>query len=266
MNLKKFTDELLLLRNEFVHNQLSPDKIENMLNEFDDKLNSQKTGSLISSEEKSNIIITLKKSIMDESSNSLLESIEKKFSKDIKRDKFLKDLRRQCGKTRNRLVEEINSLTRRGNLNLIIGVGTTIVAVTILFTTVLSGAKQLSNQELISYYVPRLTLSLFIEVFSFFFLKLYKAGLSEIKYFQNELTNAEMKFIAIEKSVMLEDVESQAKVIQTLSETERNFKLAKGESTVELEKYRSDQANSQAIMESVKGIISGVSNKSNLRN
>ena len=55
-----------------------------------------------------------------------------------------------------------------------------------------------------AYYAPRLTLSIFIEFFSFFFLRLYKTGISEIKYFQNELTNAELKFIAVEKAIMTE--------------------------------------------------------------
>ncbi|TOL29113.1 hypothetical protein CGH99_25420, partial [Vibrio parahaemolyticus] len=68
-----------------------------------------------------------------------------------------------------RLMREIDSLTRRGNLNLIIGVLTTLVAVVILASTVLSGEKQLTNDELISYYLPRITLSLFVEIFSFFF-------------------------------------------------------------------------------------------------
>jgi len=36
--------------------------------------------------------------------------------------------------------------------------------------------------------VPRVTLGLFIQVFAFFFLRLYKSTLEEIKYYQNELT------------------------------------------------------------------------------
>jgi len=36
-----------------------------------------------------------------------------------------------------------------------------------------------------------------IELFAYFFLKLYKSDLSEIKYFQNELTNVEMRYAAV---------------------------------------------------------------------
>ncbi|MBI5525005.1 MAG: hypothetical protein HY897_01580 [Deltaproteobacteria bacterium] len=41
----------------------------------------------------------------------------------------------------------------------------------------------------LSHYVPRITTVTFIEVFAFFFLKLYRASLIEIKFYQNELTS-----------------------------------------------------------------------------
>ncbi|WP_323066219.1 hypothetical protein, partial [Aeromonas jandaei] len=209
----------------------------------------------LSDEEKEKIISSIKKDILNNASEGVLLAIEEKYSKEIRKDKYIYDIRKQCLQVRDRLLKEIESLGRRGNLNLVIGVITTIVAVIVLATTVLSGNNQLSTNELIAYYSPRLTLSIFIEIFSFFFLKLYKAGLSEIKYFQNELTNAELKFIAVEKAIMTNKESSIAEVITELATTERNFKLGKGESTVDLEKYRSDQASNQKIMESLAGLI-----------
>jgi len=210
---------------------------------------------VLSAEEKYEIVSNLKKDILKNASESFLHEIEEKYSKEIRKDKYISDLREQCKQVRDRLTKEIESLGRRGNLNLVIGVLTTIAAVAVLATTVLSGNHTLSSNELVAYYAPRLTLSIFIEIFSFFFLKLYKAGLGEIKYFQNELTNAELKFIAAEKAVMNNNESSIAEVISELATTERNFKLAKGESTVDLEKYRSDQASNQKIMESLAGLI-----------
>ena len=49
---------------------------------------------------------------------------------------------------------------------------------------------------------------------------------------------------------------SIAQVIAELASTERNFKLGKGESTVDLDKYRSDQASNQKIMKFLVGLIS----------
>lgn len=206
--------------------------------------------------EKDTILKELKKEILENISDSLLVEIEKKYSVEIRKDKYLSDLRQQCEQVRQRMTREIEALGRRGNLNLVIGVITTIAAVTLLSTTLLSGNIQLTSNELTTYYIPRLTLSIFIEIFSFFFLRLYKTGLGEIKYFQNELTNVEMKFIAVEKAVVSDKDDSITNVINELIATERNFKLSKGESTVDLEKYQSDQASNQKIIESIVGLIS----------
>ncbi|HCG8041931.1 TPA: hypothetical protein NJ512_003181 [Vibrio parahaemolyticus] len=255
------SEEIRHLRNELAHGKSSGkefDVLRHQIEQIKEKLSeANHVEEVLSSEKRAEIVDEIKSSIVDDASSSVLQEIEKRFSKDLRRDRFLSSIREQCDMTRRRLMREIDSLTRRGNLNLIIGVLTTLVAVVILASTVLSGEKQLTNDELISYYLPRITLSLFVEIFSFFFLKLYKAGLSEIKYFQNELTNVEMKFIAAEKAIMLESQESQSKVIEALSETERNFKLSKGESTVELEKYRANQDSMTKVLDSVKGIVSG---------
>jgi hypothetical protein len=219
-------------------------------------LNNDRKDELLSEEEKYEIVSNLKKDILKNASESFLAEIEEKYSTEIRKDKYISDLREQCQQVRIRLLKEIEALGRRGNLNLVIGVITTMSAVAVLAMTVLSGNHTLTSNELMDYYGPRLTVSIFIEIFSFFFLKLYKAGLGEIKYFQNELTNAEMKFIAVEKAVMANKDDAIAQVISELASTERNFKLGKGESTVDLEKYRSDQASNQKIMESLAGLIS----------
>ena len=76
--------------------------------------------------------------------------------------------------------------------------------------------------------------------FSFFFLKLYKSGLSEIKYFQNELTNVEMKFISLDISLRGKNTELISDVVSEFSKTERNFILNKGQTTVEIERGKLD--------------------------
>jgi hypothetical protein len=252
-------EELSFLRKELMDREKFNNQNQRLYEEVEilkkSVLKRGRDSELLSDQEKYEIISNLKKDILKNASESFLHEIEEKYSKEIRKDKYISDLREQCKQVRDRLTQEIESLGRRGNLNLVIGVLTTIAAVTILTTTVLSGNYILNANELIAYYAPRLTLSIFIEIFSFFFLRLYKAGLNEIKYFQNELTNAEIKFIAAEKAVMSNNESSISEVISELVTTERNFKLAKGESTVDLEKYRSDQTSNQKIMESLAGLI-----------
>ena len=52
-------------------------------------------------------------------------------------------------------------------------------------------------------------MAIFIEVFSFFFLKLYKSGLADILYYQNELTNLESKFLALELASLGRNTEAR---------------------------------------------------------
>lgn len=259
VNEELMREELSVLRKELKNSSSFNRHSERLYEEVQilkDKISRKESkDNLLTEEEKYDLTSNLKNEIINNASESFLAHIEEKYSTEIRKDKYISDLRKQCQQVRDRLTREIEALGRRGNLNLVIGVITTIAAVSVLATTVLSGNHSLTSNELVAYYAPRLTLSIFIEIFSFFFLKLYKAGLGEIKYFQNELTNAELKFIAAEKAVMADKDDSISQVITELASTERNFKLGKGESTVDLEKYRSDQASNQKIMESLAGLI-----------
>ena len=151
---------------------------------------------------------------------------------------------------RNRLKKEIDNLSRRANLNLIIGIITTISGVVILASFVLlpnSDAVNVSvidkavvNLEVSSAllpalleYLPKLTLVILIEIFAFFFLKLYKYSLLEVKFFQNEMTNCEMKMIALIVSLNRGETHIE-KTISSFSNIERNFILKKGEKTIEI--------------------------------
>ena len=148
-------------------------------------------------------------------------------------------LRKQVENSIGRLKREIELLTKRANLNLIIGSTVTLVALMFLGYFVVT--EQFSSLDVLKvtlHFLPRLSLVLFIEFFSFFFLKLYKANLSEIKYYQNELTNIENKYAALMAAFDYGNEADISAVIKTMSETERNFKLQKGESTVELEKVK----------------------------
>ncbi len=141
-------------------------------------------------------------------------------------------------------------------MNLIIGVLTTISAIVVLGYIVF--AADINSQDWkvnIPNYLLRLSLAIFIEFFSFFFLRLYRANLNEIKYYQNEITNIESKFVALEFSLLLRDKEAIRTTIQQLSRTERNFVLKKGESTVDLEKSRIDNHEFKELTDAITGAI-----------
>ena len=83
-----------------------------------------------------------------------------------------------------------------------------------------------------------MSLAVFVQTFAYFFLRLYKTSLDDIKYYQNEITNIESKWLAL-NAVMEEKDKALLKIIvDSLSKTERNFILKKGDSTLGLERER----------------------------
>lgn len=246
-------EELYVLRNELLHSRHSENDLEIIKKEISSlqvalEKASSKSELVLSEEEKQEIKAGVQQGLTGDISNILLKELEDKYSIDIKAERQVKLLREQLDRTRSRLRQEIEALGRRGNVNLVIGVLTTIVAIGILASTVLSQEAKLNMETLVSHFLPRFTLSIFIEIFSFFFLKLYKSGLSEIKYFQNELTNVEAKFVALENAFLNNNGESLHTVITDFAKTERNFVLSKGQSTVEIEKMKVEKDSTKNML------------------
>jgi len=67
---------------------------------------------------------------------------------------------------------------------------------------------------------------------------LYKNGFDEIKYFQNEITNIEMKVMSLKYAQDFKSEDMIKELAMHLMKTERNFTLEKGQTTVFIEKDR----------------------------
>jgi len=93
--------------------------------------------------------------------------------------------------------------------------------------------------DLFGYFLPRVFLIIFTQIFSYFFLRLYKKGMEDVKYYQNELTTIESKISAIQfyKSVS-EDKDLNKLIITEMMRNERNLILSPNQSTsiIEMEK------------------------------
>jgi hypothetical protein len=162
-------------------------------------------------------------------------------------------------KARSRLLSEVEALGRRGTANLVFGVITTIAALGVLSSLALStiGPEayrlvvpngQLDPGVLTLMFVPKLSLAIFVQVFSLFFLRLYKAGFAEIKYFQNELTNLDIKYLGVVSAVLADDEEAVREASKSLLAVERNHVLSKGQTTIELEKYKIETKSSSEVI------------------
>jgi hypothetical protein len=165
---------------------------------------------------------------------------------------------------RNRLKSHIENISRNGNLNLLIGLLITAVAICLLLYIVFEKKEANNNYfSLLSHYIPRVLITFFVEIFAFFFLKLYKTNVDEVRYFQNELTNIDSKIIGLKTAIWSGEKDALNIVIQGFKDTERNFILKKDEKTIELEKIKIDSRNSENLTSNLLKTIEGIVGKKN---
>lgn len=216
----------------------------------------------ITERERADVLTDLRKSVQETLKEELATEFESRYSEAVIEQVHLKSIRTMFDSTRERLLEEITSLGRRGNLNLVLGSMTSLVGLFALGYVVFMNSDAASSAFMINH-IPRITLILFIQLFGFFFLKLYRSSLESIKYFQNELTNVELRFIAINASIMSGNEKSLASIVSTFSKTERNFLLQKGQTTVEIEKTRLDNEKNDDIVAVLSDVIKKTTVKTN---
>lgn len=226
----------------------------NDLNERISNLEKNNSSVELTEEERSNILKGIHEKIASSLEAEALEGIKSSIEKELT-DERISYLRRNLETSMRRLSKEVLDLGRRGNLNLIIGALATLAGFLIFGMMVLDSGFNPTSDNFISSFVPRLSLVILIEIFAYFFLGLYKSSLSEIKYFQNEITNIESKYAAMEYAVQYGDKESVNKVLGQLASTERNFLLKKGESTVLLEQDRITTESSNSFLQKITDLI-----------
>lgn len=161
------------------------------------------------------------KALKDELREELTKEISGRLHAEVLSDSYTSKCREAFKDDERRLRDQIDKLRYRSNLNLAFGVGTTLVAMAMLGWTVLGVSSALTdNRKLTAYFVSRISTVVFVEVFSFFFLRLYRATLDEEKYYQNEMTARSARYIALETSFRLNNDATSTMIVQSLA----NFK------------------------------------------
>lgn len=101
-----------------------------------------------------------------------------------------------------RLELEMETLRKRANLNLSLGLITALSGILLLGVLAYSNPINVLPQEqklshFAAAYFPKLSVAVFVELLALFFLKSYRTTLSEIRYFQNEATTIELRSICV---------------------------------------------------------------------
>lgn len=155
----------------------------------------------------------------------------------------------------------IIKLQNNSIVNLIIGIIGTIMAVTVLSLAINTGNEYKSLEIFALNFLPRISFVILIQLFAFFFLRLYKSNLEDSKYFQNELTNILAKTTAIKIASQQDDKPLLTELIRDLSKIERNFKLATGETLLNLEKAKIEKDVDLALASTVRDFFKNFKTK-----
>lgn len=204
-----------------------------------------------------NINSIVEEAIQNKFSDRFIQNrIEENYKKEAIKDKKINNLIFSIESKSNRLDDEILRLRKSANLNLVIGTLSTFLAIFSLVYEVFYNEISFTNTtQILSHYIPRISLVIFIEIFAFFFLKLYKSNLFEIKYFNNEKTNIDFKVFSLKTAIYYEDTEMIKSCISNFIETERNFIIKKDESTIDLEKHKYDNLSNTDLKDMLLGIL-----------
>lgn len=144
-------------------------------------------------------------------------------------------------KSVTRMISEISSLESRGNLNLTIGIMATIIGIAILaFFVFASDFSGLKFEQLLAQFVPRLSVVLFVQIFAFFFLNLYKSSLSEIKYYHDQITKIESKKAAISIAEKIDGFKSSETILLNLAQEQPKIDQMGKEKATSLEDVAKD--------------------------
>ncbi|NHN24297.1 hypothetical protein FIA58_001300 [Flavobacterium jejuense] len=188
--------------------------------------------------------------------NYIEEKINSNFKEEAQKNKKNNSLLYYIESKSNRLDEEILRLRKSANLNLVIGTLSTFLAIfCLVYEVFYNGINFKNNVEILSHYIPRISLVIFIEFFAFFFLKLYKSNLYEIKYFNNEKTNIDFKIFSLRTAIQLDDKEMIKLCISNFIETERNFIIKKDETTIDFERHKFDNVNNSELKDLLLGVL-----------
>jgi hypothetical protein len=167
--------------------------------------------------------------ITEKNGYALISMIEQRFGKKAIEEAQTISLQESISQVHAELTEERRVVSSRSGINLLIGIVFAAAGISILVYTFFSvDTSSELNVVAIGF---RVTLAISAQIFAYFFLALYRAGLSDVKFFRNEVTNLGLIKIGLLLAIQRGKPEDVSDISKRLVSTERNFILKKGETT-----------------------------------
>lgn len=162
------------------------------------------------------------------------------------------------------LSDQLSKQRTNANINLLLGLIFSTIGILVMgyfvYLYLLSESSQTRglSQFIVFSFLPKFTFVVLVETVAFFFLNLYREDRNMIRYFRNEITNLESKYLALETSARFEDKQSLAKVLLILANTERNFLMKKNEKLIIEALREEDDRLFDKVVDKVLGVVQSV--------
>ena len=131
----------------------------------------------------------------------------------------------------SRIRTAIKQQEKKSVINLLLGIIFSLTgAVVLLYLAHYFNFSPKDTLDFLSNFLPRLSFVLLIETFAYFFLRLYKDNLKEIKYWNDELTAIEHRILALNLALKLNDQVLLKDILLTFSHFEKNHRYIDGKS------------------------------------
>lgn len=187
--------------------------------------------SPLTDDEKANFKRTIASALVQEATTEQLQEAASRLTREKTQEFVASTANRNADVTLSRIHAAIPQSLRRANINLVIGIVTTFTGIAVLAYGVFLPLPALAAGDdatfaYIRQFAPRLSLAILIEVFAYFFLRLYKSDLDAVRYHQNEMTNVEVGRTGLVAAIMTDDKPTVAAIALHLSKTDRNTTTA----------------------------------------
>jgi hypothetical protein len=159
---------------------------------------------------------------------------------EIKNDRF-SSMFNSFAESKERLKEETNRLNRQAIINLLLCflIAFMIIALISYSSFFSQDYKDIKTwNDFVIKLTPKIISILSLLTIFLYFIRMYKTNIIDVKYYQNELTNIDLKFIAAQAATIDPEKETINKLINDFSNAERNQQISKDFTTSELERVK----------------------------
>lgn len=190
-------------------------------------------------------------------------SITKQIMEDKKFNKLSILISNLTELTINKLNNEIRQKYTFLCVNLITGICLvcTSVFIALYATPYISLTSTMKSDDNFINLASKIVLVITINLIAFFFIRAYKQGVDSIRNINNEIVNIESKRVGIIMAISYNNKIMVESAINSMLSVERNFILNKGQTTIELEKIKTDEYELNKLHDFIKCFMESMKNK-----